>query len=152
YFSRSGATDMAIVLRCPNASCNKQLRVSESFAGKRAKCPACGQTLTIPASGPVTAASAPATSQAAGKLPPAAASADLLPPAAGVLPAKAASGPTAAKVAATAASSTAAAGPKGSSPAIGAPAATTAKPAEKKDELWDFLSEAQGEINLAKEE
>jgi tetratricopeptide (TPR) repeat protein len=37
---------MAIQISC---SCSKQLRLKDHFAGKRVKCPACGQGLTVPA-------------------------------------------------------------------------------------------------------
>lgn len=38
---------MAIALNCP--ACNRQLRVKDELAGKRGKCPGCGQKLIIPA-------------------------------------------------------------------------------------------------------
>ena len=37
------------MLLFPCDSCNKQLQVKEEFAGKKVKCPACGQPLVVPA-------------------------------------------------------------------------------------------------------
>ncbi len=39
---------MSIIVRC---ECEKQFRAKDEHAGKRAKCPACGRVLVIPASG-----------------------------------------------------------------------------------------------------
>lgn len=40
---------MAIEVRCP--SCSKLLKAKETMAGKRVKCPACGEPVTIPSPG-----------------------------------------------------------------------------------------------------
>lgn len=40
---------MAISLRCANTTCQKPLRVKDEAAGKRVKCPACGQMIVVPA-------------------------------------------------------------------------------------------------------
>src|SRR5262245_19102028 len=37
---------MPITVRC--AACNHQLRVKDEYAGKRGRCPKCGQNVTIP--------------------------------------------------------------------------------------------------------
>jgi len=37
-----------IKVKCPNAACGKVAAVKEEFAGKRAKCPACGTIIDIP--------------------------------------------------------------------------------------------------------
>jgi predicted RNA-binding Zn-ribbon protein involved in translation (DUF1610 family) len=46
-FFWKGLNAMAIKVTC---SCGKKLRAKEEAAGKRAKCPACGNILTVPAS------------------------------------------------------------------------------------------------------
>src|SRR5690349_9470735 len=43
---------MAIAVGCP--ACGKQLRVKDEFAGKRVKCPSCGQILALPSSPPAS--------------------------------------------------------------------------------------------------
>jgi HEAT repeat protein len=40
-----------LTLDCPNPSCRRQLRVSAKHAGKRGRCPNCGQIIRIPAVG-----------------------------------------------------------------------------------------------------
>ena len=45
-----------IRLRCPNAACRKNLSVREEHAGKKAKCPACGQVMVVPADKPAARA------------------------------------------------------------------------------------------------
>jgi hypothetical protein len=51
---------MDIVFNCPN--CEQELAVDQSGAGSQIECPACGETITIPAgSGKVTTGSMPAT-------------------------------------------------------------------------------------------
>ena len=55
---------MSIVITC---KCGKKCTVPEEYAGKYAKCPACGQAIPIPASGQPAAASA-AGREDAGKL------------------------------------------------------------------------------------
>jgi hypothetical protein len=40
---------MTIRFKCPNAACKKILVVKDELAGKRAKCPACKQSVSIPA-------------------------------------------------------------------------------------------------------
>jgi hypothetical protein len=37
-----------IKVKCPNTACGKYAAVKEEFAGKRAKCPACGTVISIP--------------------------------------------------------------------------------------------------------
>jgi len=39
---------MAITVTCPNTDCNKVMRVKDEYAGRKAKCPACGMPMTIP--------------------------------------------------------------------------------------------------------
>jgi hypothetical protein len=39
-----------IKVQCPNMACGKYSAVKEEFAGKRAKCPACGTVISIPSS------------------------------------------------------------------------------------------------------
>src|SRR4051794_12423157 len=41
---------MPIQLRCPG--CNKPLKVKEELAGKKVKCPGCGQAVPVPAAEP----------------------------------------------------------------------------------------------------
>ncbi len=50
------------VIQC---SCGKQLRVPDEHAGKRVKCPACGQACAVPAAGGVRAAAPPPATAAA---------------------------------------------------------------------------------------
>ena len=53
---------MDIVFNCPN--CTQELAVDQSGAGTQIECPACGETITIPAaSGKVTTGSLPVTPQ-----------------------------------------------------------------------------------------
>jgi hypothetical protein len=40
---------MPIRVQCGNAGCKKALRVSDEYAGKRVKCPGCGQPIAVPA-------------------------------------------------------------------------------------------------------
>ena len=40
---------MAISIRCENAACRKPVRVKDASAGKRIKCPGCGQSMLVPA-------------------------------------------------------------------------------------------------------
>jgi ribosomal protein S27E len=49
---------MPIKVKCPNADCGKVATVKDEFAGKRAKCPACGTIMTIPNGAGVAAAPA----------------------------------------------------------------------------------------------
>jgi ribosomal protein S27E len=49
---------MPIKVKCPNADCGKVATVKDEFAGKRAKCPACGTIMTIPNGTGVAAAPA----------------------------------------------------------------------------------------------
>jgi hypothetical protein len=49
---------MPIKAKCPNPTCGKTLTAKDEFAGKRAKCPACGGPVPLP--GGPTRASAPA--------------------------------------------------------------------------------------------
>ncbi|MHC4200488.1 MAG: hypothetical protein ACYSU0_10895, partial [Planctomycetota bacterium] len=37
-----------IKVRCPNPACKKVLAVKASLAGKKGRCPMCGQAMTIP--------------------------------------------------------------------------------------------------------
>jgi DNA-directed RNA polymerase subunit M/transcription elongation factor TFIIS len=39
---------MPISIRCENLDCNKPLKVKDSLAGKRIKCPSCGHKMTVP--------------------------------------------------------------------------------------------------------
>src|SRR4051812_4111543 len=39
---------MTIRFKCPNARCQKVLTVKDELAGKRARCPICKQSVTIP--------------------------------------------------------------------------------------------------------
>lgn len=39
---------MPIKIRCANATCQKALSVKDEFAGKRVKCPGCGQSILVP--------------------------------------------------------------------------------------------------------
>jgi formylglycine-generating enzyme required for sulfatase activity len=55
---------MTITVNCPNAACKKRLTAEEELAGQVVKCPACGQSMRLPA--PNTAAAAPAKPQASG--------------------------------------------------------------------------------------
>jgi len=53
---------MSLWFRCTNPKCGKSLGVAGKHAGKRTKCPACGEVLTIPAAPPGKAdGSAPST-------------------------------------------------------------------------------------------
>ena len=45
---RPSSTAGLIKVRCPNASCRKVLAVKHEMAGRKAKCPLCGQTMSIP--------------------------------------------------------------------------------------------------------
>src|SRR3954454_16029724 len=42
---------MGISYRCENAACRKALRVKDEAAGKKVKCPGCGQSMLVPAPG-----------------------------------------------------------------------------------------------------
>ncbi len=58
---------MAIETTC--AGCGKTLAVGDEFAGRQARCPACGQIYTVPltpVAGPLTPAAGPLTQPAAG--------------------------------------------------------------------------------------
>lgn len=57
---------MAITTTC--SGCGKTLAVADEFAGRQARCPACGQVYTVPLAGPAAASGAPvpAGSDAAG--------------------------------------------------------------------------------------
>jgi hypothetical protein len=53
-----------IKVKCPNADCGKVAQVKDEFAGKRAKCPACGTIMHIPnAAAPIEAAVQPPPSR-----------------------------------------------------------------------------------------
>jgi ribosomal protein S27E len=58
---------MPIKVKCPNADCGKVATVKDEFAGKRAKCPACGTIMTIPNG--AGAAAAPAAARPAAPPP-----------------------------------------------------------------------------------
>ncbi len=63
---------MPIKVKCPNADCGKVAAVKDEFAGKRAKCPACGTIMTIPsASGVAAPAAAAAPARRPAPPPPA---------------------------------------------------------------------------------
>jgi hypothetical protein len=40
---------MTMQVKCPNGACGKVLTVQEEYAGKKGKCPGCGNEMTIPA-------------------------------------------------------------------------------------------------------
>ncbi|HSV15091.1 MAG TPA: hypothetical protein VLI90_12605 [Tepidisphaeraceae bacterium] len=52
---------MPIVVAC---NCGKRFKAGDQFAGKRTKCPGCGQALTIPGGAPAVATAAPQKSAA----------------------------------------------------------------------------------------
>lgn len=49
-----------IRVKCPNTACGKMLRVEDKHAGKRGKCPVCGQVLLAPTAQGPAATTAPA--------------------------------------------------------------------------------------------
>ncbi len=56
---------MSISFAC---DCGKQLKVADAHAGKRAKCPACGNPVTVPAAPPPPAETAPESDEDAALL------------------------------------------------------------------------------------
>ncbi len=58
---------MAIVFRCP---CGKQLQVADAHAGRQGRCPACGQTLSIPGPSPLDYSVTPLTEHVQERLAP----------------------------------------------------------------------------------
>jgi hypothetical protein len=64
---------MVIALRCKTAGCGKGLKVKEEYAGKRVKCPGCGQPILIPAPAAVGVQAAAPPPRPAAPPPPAAA-------------------------------------------------------------------------------
>src|SRR3954466_9963493 len=63
---------MPIVVAC---NCGKRFKAGDQFAGKRTRCPGCGQTLPIPGGAPATATAAPKAAAAPVRRPVAAAAA-----------------------------------------------------------------------------
>jgi len=53
---------MTIKFKCSNPDCGKTMSTPDSTAGKRARCPSCGQVQTIPSPAEPTAAQQPAAS------------------------------------------------------------------------------------------
>src|ERR1043165_3897117 len=47
---------MSVIIQCPKAGCGKSMRVAKDAAGKRVRCPACKEPLTVPSPAVETAA------------------------------------------------------------------------------------------------